>query len=393
MTDPFLALAGAVEAAGSIDDDAEAAGLGVAAHFGSPLSEQRALEAGEAVVSLGHRGIVAVSGPDRLSWLSSITSQQLVGLAPGQSTESLLLDPNGRIEQAIRLVDDGERSWLLVDEGSVDALVAFLNRMRFALRVEIADVSDQYVAVLAFAGGTAESALRGLGRVVAEWRDPWAEVAFGGVQYAQIAPGDAHPGAQWSAISFILAREDLPLVTQLIESDTLRAAGLLALDALEIRAWRPTQHGEVDARAIPHEFDWMRTAVHLNKGCYRGQETVAKVHNLGHPPRRLVMLHLDGSGGELPLAGALVLKAEDTRAETEARPVGRVTRVALHHEWGGIALALLKRSVPEDAALAVRLGDPAAAEAASPQFVAATQEVIVPSDAGATRSIPRLKRL
>ena len=111
-------------------------------------------------------------------------------------------------------------------------------------------------------------------------------------------------------------------------------------------------------------------------------------------PRRLALLHLDGSGGELPAAGALVYLSG---ADPEARPVGRVTRTALHHEWGGIALALLKRSVPEDAELEVALGDPSAAvadgNAATGGRIAATQEVIVPADAGRTRDIPRLKRI
>jgi len=373
VSDPFLELSGAVEAPGS----------GAPAHYGAPLVEQRALDAGDAVVSLSHRGVVTVSGPDRLSWLHSMTSQQLLGLPVGESTETLLLGPTGRIEHAIRLVDDGERSWLLVDEGAAAPLAAYLNRMRFALRVEVADVSEEYAAVLAFDGGSALPALRELGLAVVEWCDPWAEVLRGGTQYAH----GEHPGAGWSAVQLVFARRDLPAVAQLVahpaESGPVRAAGLVALDALEVRAARPTLHGEVDERAIPHEFDWLRTAVHLTKGCYRGQETVAKVHNLGHPPRRLVLLHLDGSGGELPQAGALVYVA-GTHADDGARPVGRVTRAALHHEWGGIALALLKRSVADDAALEVRLGDPSEKDAPG-EFVAAAQEVIVPADAGATR--------
>lgn len=361
---PFLALPGAVESEG----------LGVAAHYGSPLIEQRALDAGDAIVDLSHRGIVTVAGPDRLSWLHSMTSQQLLGLAPGESAETLLLDPNGRIEHAIRLVDDGERTWLLVDEGSAPALTEFLNRMRFALRVEVADVSAEYAAVLTFAGVAADALLELQPAVV--WADPWAATTAGGVQYAH----GEHAGAEWSAQQFVFARELLSAVAL-----ASRAAGLLALDALEVRAWRPTLHGEVDERAIPHEFDWLRTAVHLEKGCYRGQETVAKVHNLGHPPRRLAMLHLDGSGGELPEAGALIYRAGDDGAvDPDARPVGRVTRAAIHYEWGGIALALLKRATPEDAPLAVQLGG---------TWVAADQEPIVPADAGRTREIPRLRRL
>lgn len=387
---PFLDLPGAV----AVD------GLPVAAHYGSPLAEQRELEAGRAVVDLSHRGIVTVTGVDRLNWLHSMTSQQLTGLAPGQSVETLLLDPNGRIEQAIRLVDDGSSAWLLVDEGAAPSLVEFLNRMRFAMRVEVVDVSADYATVLAFSGagdGAAVEKLRDLGPVAA-WRDPWATVQPGGVQYAR----GEHPGASWSAEHFVFPRADLPSVIETAisgasapakpqnlpsrrsEDGVTSVSGLLALEALEVAAARPTLRGEVDERAIPHEFDWLRTAVHLTKGCYRGQETVAKVHNLGHPPRRLALLHLDGSGGELPAPGALVYPA----GEAEARPVGRITRSANHHEWGGIALALLKRATPEDAALEVELG-----EGGSGSRLAATQQAIVPADAGKAADIPRFKRL
>lgn len=360
---------------------------GVPAHFGAPVAEQRALDAGDAVVSLAHQGIVTVSGPDRLSWLNSMTSQRLLGLAVGEPAETLLLGPNGRIEHALRVVDDGERTWLLVDAGSAGPLTAYLQRMRFALRVDVEDVSERFAAVLAFDGGRAVPELRDLGVVIVEWRDPWSEVAPGGVQYA---PAE-HPGAGWRAIQLVVARADLARITARVHAGTIGVAGAMALDALEIRAARPTQQHDVDDRAIPHEFDWLRTAVHLNKGCYRGQETVAKVHNLGHPPRRLSLLHLDGSSGALPAAGARVFLAESLPttedpaasssgpgATADARPVGRLTRSALHYEWGGIALALLKRSVPEDAELVVEMG-----EGETP--VAAAQEVIVPADAGATR--------
>ncbi|TDP95648.1 hypothetical protein EDF62_0341 [Leucobacter luti] len=374
----FSALPGAV-----VDPE-----LGVASHYGEPLSEQRALDTGDAIVDLSHRGIVIVDGPDRLSWLHSMTSQQLTGLRPGQSTETMLLDPNGRIERAMRVVDDGERTWLLVDEGSAAPLAEFLTRMRFALRVSVRDASDEFAALLAFAGPAAEL-LRESDPAVA-WQDPWAGVLPGGVQYSR---SESHAGATWSAEQFVFPRSALDAIAARVRGGDVRAAGLLALDALEVRAWRPAQHADVDERSIPHEFDWLRTAVHLTKGCYRGQETIAKVHNLGHPPRRMVLLHLDGSSGGLPVPGALVHLAGKS-GDADARPVGRVTRAALHHEWGGIALALLKRSVPEDAALEVRGGE-AGNDPQSPvtEVFAAAQEVIVPADAGAAREIPRLKRL
>lgn len=357
----------------------------IAAHYGSPLPEQRSLESGRAIVDLSDQAIVTVSGADRLSWLHSFTSQHLLGLQPGESVETLLLDPNGRIQQAIRLVDDGETAWLTVDAAAGDGLMNFLMRMRFALRVEVTNVTEEYAAIGAFdtveASEGAVDQLRQLGSAAVEWRDPWASLQRGGVQYAR---GD-HPGERWSFVQFIFPRTELARISALVDAGEISVAGTMALDPLEIRAWRPNFASEVDERAIPHEFDWLRTAVHLNKGCYRGQETVAKVHNLGHPPRRLVMLHLDGSAGELPAAGALVYRAGESAAD-DARPVGRITRAANHYEWGPIALALVKRGIPEDAGLEVRLED-------SGETIAANPEVIVPADAGATANIPKLKRI
>lgn len=360
-------------------------GSGAPAHFGSPFAEQRSLDEGRAAVELTHRGVVRVGGPDRLRWIDSMTSQSLTGLRAGDCAETLLLDANGRIEHAMRVVDDGEHTWLLVDENEAENLAAFLTKMRFALRVEVADMSADTLAYVAFAdtpagsAGPALRALRAVPGLLAEWRDPWAEVVRGGHQYAQAAE---HAGAGWSAHHLLFARTAADAVAALVQAGELQAAGMLSLDALEVRAWRPSVHGEVDERSIPHEFDWLRSAVHLTKGCYRGQETVAKVHNLGHPPRRLALLHLDGSEVNLPPQGSLVFLAG---ADSEARPVGRITRAANHYEWGGIALALLKRSSPVDAALEIRPdeGDP----------IGCAQEAIVPADAGATRDIPRLRRL
>lgn len=390
MSDEFLSLPGAVE---SLGDDG--VGLGVPSHFGSPLIEQRALDTGDAVVSLSHHGVVTVSGQDRLSWLNSMTSQHLLDIEPGVGVETLLLDPQGHIEQVIRLVDDGDRSWLLVDEGRSVDLAEYLQRMRFAMRVEVHDVSEEYATLLTFDGGGALPALRSSGLVMCEWRDPWGAVQPGGAQYSHAGVSGAeaqHASAGWAAVQLVVQRSSLVTVAAMVSDGVFSAAGTAAIDALEVQAWRPSYRGDVDDRALPHEFDWLRTAVHLNKGCYRGQETVAKVHNLGHPPRRFTLLHLDGSGGELPKPGALVFVA-GTSHDEHAKPVGRVTRVALHYEWGGIALALLKRSTPEDAPLEVLLGDASDVAHRSSSVIAATQEVIVPSDAGKTRDVAKLRRL
>jgi folate-binding protein YgfZ len=282
VTSPLLQRSGAVEA-----DPPDA---GVAAHYGDPYREQRLLGAGEAVVDLSHRPVVRISGVDRLSWLHSLTTQHLSELTPGQWTEALVLSPQGHIEHHLSLVDDGSAVLAVLEPGTASALLEFLERMRFLLRVDTCDVSDEWAVV-----GTA-----------------------GGVR---LEP------RSW------LTSYDGPL------------AGVLAWEALRVAARRPRTGIDTDHRTLPHEARWLTTAVHLDKGCYRGQETVARVYNLGRPPRRLVLLHLDGSESTLPALGAPVV--------ADGRDVGRVGTAVRHHELGPLALALVKRNVPDDAALAV----------------------------------------
>ncbi len=353
--DPFAALPGAV-----VDDD------GIA-HLGSPVREQRDLASGRALAPLAHRTVLTVSGPDRLTWLDSITSQALAALAPGESTELLVLDPQGHVEHAAAVVDDGERTWLIVDRPRAAALLAWLTRMRFRLRVDPQDASATHRVV---AGTTA--AVAGLD-ADALWRDPWPVVGPGGWGYAGVDP---HPGAERDWAEAIVSTDEYARIAQAALAGAQPVAGHLAAEALRVAAWRPRAGAESDGRTLPHEVDWLRTAVHLDKGCYRGQETVAKVHNLGHPPRRLVLLQLDGSDAALPAPGADVLLGEEA--------VGSVTSVARHHEEGPIALALIRRTVPVDAPLRVRTDD---------GEIAAAAETIVPPDAGRTAAPPRLPRL
>jgi folate-binding protein YgfZ len=351
---PFLARPGAVDGTGT---DA-----GVPAHYGNPMAEQRMLAAGDAIVDLSHRAVLSVTGGDRLSWIDSLTSQSIKALQPGESSETLLLDPTGRLEYAVRLVDDGVTLWLLLERDEATGLYAWLDRMRFMLRVEVADRTEEFATIGTLGSPAIEaSAPNGVPLV---WHDPWIAVSAGGHQYATT---DDHPSAGWTYSEILVPRgtaTDLP------------AAGLLALEALRIAAWRPRLATEADEKTIPHELDWLRSAVHLSKGCYRGQETVAKVHNLGHPPRRLVMLHLDGSDDVLPERGDEVFEAD--------KPVGTITSSARHFEFGPIALAVVRRNTDPAATLLVHAGD---------TLVAAGQEIVVPPDAGAEANVPRLPRL
>lgn len=342
----------------------------VAWHYGDPVREQRGLEAGTAVVDLSHRGVVRIGGPDRLSWLHSLTTQSLTGLEPGCSTQTLVLSPHGHIEHDLHLVDDGDAVWVTVEPGTAPSLVEWLDRMRFMLRVEVADVTADWAVLGTTAadlpatsaessGGTVETPGGVAGGPGAwssgrppVWVDPWPALGPVSASYAVVDP-EQHPGLQRAWRETLVPRARLADAVAGCVAAGYGPAGAWAAEALRVAAWRPRLGFETDHRTVPHELDWLRTAVHLQKGCYRGQETVARVHNLGRPPRRLVLLHLDGSENVLPGHGAAVLHG--------GRPVGRVTTPVRHHELGPVALAVVKRSVPAEAGLVVD-GVPAAQE-------------------------------
>jgi folate-binding protein YgfZ len=321
-TSPLLSRPGAVAGEG-LD-------AAVAAHYGDPLREQRLLVEGLAAVDLSHRGVLTIAGPDRLSWLHSITTQTLTGLAPHTSAETLVLSPKGHIEHDLHLVDDGQTTWVTVEPGTTAALASWLDSMRFMLRVQVRDVSADYAVI----GEPVRSETTPVEPLA--WNDPWPLLVGDTAPYCAVVDPAKHPGSERPWRELIVARDQIEAAL-----GDRPLAGMWAAEALRVAAWRPRLGFETDNRTIPHEVDWLRTAVHLHKGCYRGQETVARVHNLGRPPRRLVFLHLDGSGHVLPERGEEV--------EVDGRVVGALTSVARHHELGPIALAVIKRSTPLDA--------------------------------------------
>ncbi|QNE20578.1 folate-binding protein YgfZ [Kribbella qitaiheensis] len=321
---PLLDLPGAVEA-GGLD-------AGVAAHYGSDLREQRALVNGQGYVDLSHRDVVTIAGPDRLTWLHALTSQYFEGLRPGSSTTALLLSPTGHIEHVMYGFDDGETFWLHTEPGAAASLVEWLQKMVFMSRVEIKDVTEEY-AIVWRPGAPVESAL-----ITRSGAD-----SLGG--YEVFVPR--------GELAAYVASAGQP-------------AGVWAYEALRIEAGAPRLGLDTDERAIPNEVGWLGVGVHLEKGCYRGQETVARVHNLGRPPRRLVRLHLDGSVDHLPGHGNAVRAGE--------KQIGFVGSAARHHEYGPIALALVKRSVDPEAVLEVVAEDQ--------PTVTATQELLVDPEVG-----------
>jgi folate-binding protein YgfZ len=272
-------------------------------HFGEPVKEQRALEAGTAWADLSHYNIVAVSGVDRLQWLHDLTTQFVSDLEPGLWKSNLILDARGHIEFQFNIVDDGTTSFLVLDPGYIDQLIEYLTKMKFMLRVDVKDASSEY-AVLRAPG------------MPNEIGGPFALVPRGEVEEMKKTFGG--------------------VATQV---------GTWALDAERVAAGRPRIGFETDHKSIPNEIGVLHGAVHMKKGCYRGQETVAKIYNLGNPPRRIVMLHLDGSDVGFPAKG--------TAIENDGVKVGFIGTVARHHELGTIALAIVKRNTPTDATLTI----------------------------------------
>jgi len=132
----------------------------------------------------------------------------------------------------------------------------------------------------------------------------------------------------------------------------------LAAD-LDRQARRPRLGLDTDHKTIPHEVGWIETAVHLSKGCYRGQETVARVANLGRPPRRLVRLHLDGSAREQ-------LPTLESDISADGAVIGRLTSAAYHYELGPIALAVIKYATPDDVPVLVGTGEAAVSATLDP---------------------------
>jgi len=287
-------------------------------HFGEPNREQRELAAGNGWADLSHRSIITIAGADRTKWLNDMMTQELATLPQGEWTETLLLDAHGHIEQQLFLVDDGSAIWVHTEAANAEGLITYLNKMKFMLDVDVQDRSEEFVVL----------------------RAPGTPDKLGGPYV-------------------LVPRTELIAFTAAYAAAGHIQVGTWALEAERIAAGHARILLETDHKSIPNELGFLHTAVHMNKGCYRGQETVAKVYNLGRPPRRLVLLHLDGSMVHMPEHGAKVMY--------DGKEIGQIGSMSRHYELGPIALAVIKRSVPMEATLDI-------------DGVSATQEVLVSAD-------------
>ena len=302
-------------------------------HYGDPLGEQRAAMDGAVVVDRSHRAVLQLTGGERKSWLHNISTQHVSELPEGTVTQNLSLDGQGRVEDHWIQTELGDVTYLDTESQRGEPLLAYLRKMVFwaEVAIEAADMAVLSLLGPQLADGRVLGAL-GLDSLPAE--NTATPLPDGGFVRRMSGPGIeldlVVPSAQ--------AADWLDRLT----AAGVRRAGVWTYEAYRVVALRPRLGVDTDERTIPHEVGWIGNAVHLDKGCYRGQETVARVHNLGKPPRMLVLLHLDGST-DRPATGDPVLAG--------GRAVGRLGTVVDHVDLGPVALALLKRGLPADTAL------------------------------------------
>jgi tRNA-modifying protein YgfZ len=302
-------------------------------HYGDPLGEQRAAADEAVVVDRSHRAVLTLTGNDRKSWLHNISSQHVSELPDGAVTQNLSLDGQGRVEDHwIQTQLDGV-TYLDTEPWRGEPLLAYLRKMVFwsDVAVEQADLAVLSLLGPRLADRQVLDAL-GVGSLPAD--ETAVPLPDGG--FLRRMPG---PDV---ALDLVVPRDQTDQWRRRLIDAGVRPAGIWAFEAHRVAALRPRLGIDTDERTIPHEVGWIATAVHLDKGCYRGQETVARVHNLGKPPRMLVLVHLDGSA-DRPTTGDPLLAG--------GRTVGRLGTVVDHVDEGPIALALLKRGLPADTPL------------------------------------------
>ena len=247
-------------------------------------------------VAARERDFVRVVGPEAAEYLQRMVSNDVEALAPGEACPALLLTAKARVIAPLVVLRRSEEDFLVLTErGLGDVVRAHLTRMRLRAQCEIEPEEHESVLVLGGAEGFAT-----------DWPD---------------------------------ARE-------VLDSGLAPTLSADELELLRIESGVPRWKHEIDDRILPAEAGLEATHVSFSKGCYPGQEPVARLHFRGHPNRGLRVLELD----QLPERDAPLLH--------EGREVGRVTSAARRADGSVVALAYVRTEVPDDAplALAARTG-------------------------------------
>ena len=338
---------------------------GVAWHYGNPLGEQRAFERSAGAVDRSHQRVLQISGADTLTWLNSLISQKIDALDPGSTTYGLILDAKGHIEHAFTIVQPQEPSPTRADEPSVylisepdtfDALQTYLTHMVFWSAVSVHEVDVALITVIGPDAPTIMAQTFGSHRTPAT---PAATTPPDTLPDGTITFTDPLVGTE-DSIHLLVPRPALTDAFTALINAGAKPAGLMAYEAERVKAVIPEVHADLDDHTVPHEIEAFigtpanaptqratvddgptTSYVHLNKGCYRGQETVSRIHNLGRPPRLLVKLQVDGYSARRPEPGEAITYGK--------RKVGRIGTVVDDCDEGPIALGLVKRSIVEKA--------------------------------------------
>ncbi|MGH3636606.1 MAG: YgfZ/GcvT domain-containing protein, partial [Mycobacterium sp.] len=262
-------------------------------HYGDPLGEQRAAENDAVLVDRSHRAVLTLTGADRQAWLHSISTQHVSELPEGASTQNLSLDGQGRVEDHWIQTELGGVTFLDTEPWRGEPLLVYLSKMVFWSDVTPAPAD---LAVLSLLGPRLadRAVLDALGLDALPAEMAASPLPGGGFVRRMVGARDGQ-----IEVDLLVVRGQSPDWQRSLAQAGVRPAGVWAYEAHRVAAVRPRLGVDTDERTIPHEARWIGGpglgAVHLDKGCYRGQETVARVHNLGKPPRMLALLHLDGS--------------------------------------------------------------------------------------------------
>ena len=299
----------------------------VAWHYGDPLREQKNLVQALGAVDISNRGVIKITGSDNKTFLHALTSQHIERMNHQDSCVTLLLTPNGHIEHELHVINNEKEIYLIVEKSSLVPVLEFFKKMVFMSQVEIVDETDNLATVF--------EPVRQVHDLFPTWLTPLNYTGEPISDAGQSAGGDPNkyvpqrPGI-FQGREILIPRNELENYLKL----KAPLAGTWALEAIRIAAGVVRIIVDADHKTIPHEIGLIGNAVHLEKGCYRGQETVARVHNLGRPPRKLVLIHLDGSPNRLPKPKSPII--------VDGNEVGVIGSSAQHYELGPIALGIVK---------------------------------------------------
>lgn len=344
--------------AAEVSEAPEAQSSATAWHYGNPLAEQSRVNDGKpGLVDFWDRVAIRVSGAERRDWLNNLISQKVNAIEPGQATFGLILDVKGHVEHFFGILATDDTLILDTPATHADALEDYLSKMVFWSQVSVERLPWARLTVI----GTDLAADSSLFTVDATSSAALpAQLSLDVPEDVDLQLWRTRTIGELQALDLWVPRESFTRAWDKL-TNVAQPTGRMAYDAFRVQARLPILGVDTDERAIPHEVPAFigkgisgatqlddvsagptEAAVHLNKGCYRGQETVSRVHNLGKSPRVLVMLHLDGSANRLPDVGAELTAG--------GRGIGQVGSSVHDCDYGPIALALVKRNVVEKVA-------------------------------------------